>query len=408
MKAVLSSNNASYDEVSKKYTFAFRNPLSNINYFKILDCSFVLENHTISPAQVFLRSPEILNNTTSGTVREARNGANDGLDHHSDIICMLTENAQSFRYNLKQSVTFRLRKNNYINQLTFYFTDSQGNVLDMRATQNNVASASDSQVEAIDDLIFWTDMSKANKLLNVNNAPVPIEADQNVNYILDRKSTTLVHALQYGTHCTTCLVGQTIGVTRGENIGWQSFFDSTAWVAGNQTLNDVFHFHILINFPDSSAHCQVFLSEFLYIVLYQGSLCIILNGNDYTNTANVQLLQNVPYVMSFQRVHGGNTWNFDVRVEPAGEDTYEQGVQTDTVEATSQSILDTEAWNNIRIGAPNTHFSQQSSHMLLVNGNTQSDYETCIGWLKAKAQGTEIAETPTGTESHFSLFAELR
>jgi hypothetical protein len=203
-------------------------------------------------------------------------------------------------------------------------------------------------------------------------------------------------------------VGQTIGVTRGENIGWQSFFDSTAWVSGTQTLNDVFHFHILINFPDSSAHCQVFLSEFLYIVLYQGSLCIIRNGNDYTNIANVQLLQNVPYVMSFQRVQAGNTWNFDVRVEPAVEDTYEQGVQTDTVEATSQSILDTEAWNNVRIGAPNTHFAQQSSHMLLVNGNTQSDYETCIGWLKAKAQGTEIAEAPTGTESHFSLFAELR
>ena len=54
----------------------------------------------------------------------------------------------------------------------------------MRATQNNVASASDGQVEALDDLIFWTDLSKANKLLNVNNAPVPIEADQNVNYIL--------------------------------------------------------------------------------------------------------------------------------------------------------------------------------------------------------------------------------
>ena len=409
MNCIFSSRNAVYDESTKKYTFNFRSALSNVRTFTIKECSFVLENHNVSPAHVFLRCNQILDNAESGSFREARSGITDGLNHHTSVVAMLVENSQKFRYHLKLPVTFRLRKNCFIEALSFFFTDDSGQILDMRAQSGNLNSpVSDATIDELQDLVFWTDFSAPNKLLDINNSPVPAEANQNVNYILDRKRPTLSFALAYGTHCSTCLIGQTIGITRGENQSWQSFFDGSAWNDGEGTLQDQFHFHMLVNLPDISAFCNLVVSEFLYLVVYQNALVVVKNGNDYNGVLNLQVLQNVPYIISLQRVQQGNNWNFDVTLQPALEDVNQQGTQTASVEATSQQILDDEQWNNVRIGAPNTHFSQQTSHMLLCNGSSTDDFDKCIAWIKAKAGGTEVGEPETGTESHFSLFATIQ
>jgi hypothetical protein len=409
MRFVLTSRNATYDETLREYIFELGQPLSNFKKFRILDCSFVLENHTLAPPEIFMRSEKLADNISRGAIREVKKGVNDGLAHSSNVIAYLTENTDKFRYHLKHPIEYEIRRNGFIQRLDFFFTDAEHNKLNMRETQQALTTATDAQIEAIADLLIWTDFTNNNAMTDINNAPVAAEANLAVNHVQDRKQITLKYSLAYGQNGLTCLVGQTVGITRGQNQSWQSFYDGTAWSSGQGVLNDEFHFHTLFMVNNSNDFCVFFLSEFLYIVLYQGVLCIIKNGNDFTNTASLQVLAQTPYILSVKRVNDGNTWNFECRLE-APTDTHNQGIQTDTVEATSQQNLDTAAWNNVRIGAPNTHFAQFQSHMILCNTNANSptDYDLCIAWLKAKCNGTEqVEEAPSGTESHFSIFAEL-
>ena len=407
VRFLFSSKHSNYDEATASYRFNMEKTLHEPRVFALNNVTFVLKNFENPPNEILMCSKKLTQNILRDHFRDFKNGT----ESLSNVVAYL-QHKDGFHYHLTERESFRLNQNQALNIIDFYFTDGNGDLIHMIPTSNseNLTSVTDNEIKDNADTLIFINMEAPLALRNPQNVPyASLSGGEEVNYIQCQKSVMCNLALAYGQNGLVNQIGETWGISRGTNQSWQSFFDSDWYQPGTGALQDEFCYHTLFQINDTSNFCFLLLMEALKIVFYQQALVVVVGANDYTNQANIQVLAQTPYVLSVRRFND-NGWKMEVRLEPCN-DIYQQGVQTDIITATSQTITDDNQNSKIRIGAPNTSFYQVQSHMILHNGSDQELRNKCIFWLKAKCNGTsvEAAETDdTVVQSHFTAYSIIR
>ena len=294
MKLVFSSQNSQYEPLSKSYHFRLKETFNSGKKFTIHSISIKLENMTTFPNEVLLCSNSIASMMNKGHFRTFE----DGLGHISNVIAYLNKQESGIFY-LKNPLTLDLTNNSKIHEFDFYFTDGSGNILDMRETHSPLTTVSDNEILDSQNCLFFTDITHPNTLRDQQNVvvPTPLQGNEQVNYIQDRKSALLQLALAYGQNGLVAGLGNnTFAITRGLNQSWQSYFDSTAWLAGSNPLvqDGTFHFHYLWSMNNVSDFTMHFYNDWMRLAMYQSVFTVIDSANQYTNQSqNIQILAKI-------------------------------------------------------------------------------------------------------------------
>ena len=244
MKYLLHSSQATYNAVTKKWTFNLDQRISNPTSLRLVKATFSAPGDlAVHPEVVYMRSDALARMISHKHTVELQD---NNHFNNSNVICTLTETHTRGRYRVLGGQTHPVNPNQSERRIDVYFTNGP-TILDGAVGSGGGGGSSglDSEIVAIaDELLAWFDFHPA-RTLDTTFATATTAGDP-VSYLYNRAPApaTLLFVNQYGSEMALANVGEAKGVTR--NGSWQSMADSSTPTGD---LDEEFTVHSLIILP---------------------------------------------------------------------------------------------------------------------------------------------------------------
>ena len=403
------SDDASYDAVTKKYTFTLDRRVDRPTRIGVVKAQYcAATNNNDLPLVVYVRSDALSSTVLTKHTLRVKSENHEATEN---ILVTLEESHTKGRYCLKKEDRFFTADNHkHLREIDFIFTDNTtplGNAAS-GGSSGGSGGVTDATIEGFGaDLLLWWDMAPA-RLLSSTFVPQSNPGDL-VNYHYNRTPgpATLLFTTGYGAGLQIANVGQTLGVTRSGS--WESILDNTQ---PNPQVADLHAFHTLVTMPPGiNDHSYICNFPFMKWFTFAGGTINFRDEND--NNTNVPLAW-IPlrsYIISIQRRAGTADHNGDGSVNTHEfywrmEDLTDGAVQTQT-SSSSWPVTQATA-TNWSMGRASTQFSHIQSCCILYNGEDSTKWDNSIAWLRQKFTGTAASpDEPVVEATNQEWFVEL-
>ena len=410
VRFLLHSEDASYDPVTKTYTFALDQRIHRPVALRVQKAHYAGPAGVTNPLVVYLESDAL---TKIIRQKHTLQVTNTGHEHGTSVIATLGETHTAGRYSMERDArTLKCDPDKHVKNIDIKFS-SNGTLLTKSASEGSSSSGGgsgdDSSIEAIDtDLLWWWDFDPS-RVLDSSFAPVSTNGGQ-VNYYYNRTPApqNLLLVTGYGSGLQLANVGAdgAKGVTRSGS--WESILDSSQ---PNPSVSQEFAFHSLITMPAQMATISYLIDMPGLKVYTQNGAISFRNYADSGSSTNMSYVPLRTYILSIQRRTGTVDHNGDGVI-----DAYELSWQlTDLVTNSTQTDLTVSSWpfttggaSSFRIGKASYHLDHVQGGIVAYNGTSSVHWDSSTAWLKAQYEGTaSSASGEAATTADSEWFVEL-
>ena len=395
VRLLLNSEDASYDETTKQYTFTLDKRIHRPRTLQIRKCHYSNASGATHPLVVYLESNALSSLIPKKHTLRLRSANHD---HQTNVLATLQETHTVGRYSLQDDQRiFETDPERNVLSIDIAFSNN-GTLLPRGAASGTNATGSDDEVLAIgDDLLAFIDFAPA-RTLDSSFTPLDQPGDT-VAYLYNRgNNTELILANNYGAGTQLAAIGEHRGITRQGN--WESVVDS--WPVNLADVNSEFTVHSLFKLTTLD---WTLLFDVGYIKCYIWGQQLAFENASGTRVGVLSVVPHVDYMLTVHRIEvdAANT-NLEWRLERLDDNT----VQT----ATSGSGLTAPPNANgfpWKWGHSGTNFRQVQSCWILHNGFDAGHQATCQQWIKNTHAGTTSASSSGSetTTSDAQWFVEL-
>ena len=406
VRLLLHSDDATYDETTKKYNFTLDKRIDRPSELQVQKAHYSNLVGATHPLVVYLRSDSLSSLIkTKHTLRVK----NDNHEQTQNIIATLSETHTTGRYDLQNDTRrFPTDPHRILRDIDIMFSDNETLLVKSGASGAALNSGNDTDIEAIGtDLLWWWDFDP-NRVLSSAFQPVSTVGDK-IQYYYNRSPApqTVLLVTGYGAGLQLANIGLdgAKGATRSGS--WESILDSTQ---PNPQFAQEYAYHTLVTMPSAIGTTSYILDVPGLKVYTSAGTINFRNVTDSGTATNMSYIPLRSYVLSIQRRIGTVDHDGNGLIDPYElvwrlEDLASSTVQTDLTIA-SWNFTST-APSQLRIGKSNYHFDHVQGAIVAYNGTNSVHWDSAVSWLKAQYAGEvlEAGESTPAADSQW--FVEL-